>query len=72
MEKQYFISQKVFLTKQPDFRPEFPSHSNKWSSLRQEPEAPINNATSRGPRREPPAGAGGLQVAGFDDLTRRL
>jgi hypothetical protein len=31
----------------------------------QEPEAPINNATSRGLRREPPAGAGGLQVAGF-------
>ena len=31
----------------------------------QEPEDPINNATSRGLRREPPAGAGGLQVAGF-------
>src|SRR5574337_1175727 len=31
--------------------------------LRQEPEDPFNNATSRGLRREPPAGAGGLQVA---------
>jgi hypothetical protein len=31
----------------------------------QEPEAPINNTTSRGPRREPLAGAGGLHVAGF-------
>ncbi|HTF99540.1 MAG TPA: hypothetical protein VK654_03005 [Nitrospirota bacterium] len=37
----------------------------KWSPLRQELEAPFNNATSRGLRREPPAGAGGLQVAGF-------
>jgi hypothetical protein len=31
----------------------------------QEPEAPINNATSRGLRRDPTAGAGGLQVAEF-------
>jgi hypothetical protein len=31
----------------------------------QEPEAPFNNATSRVLRRDPPAGAGGLQVAGL-------
>ena len=31
---------------------------HEWSPLRQEPEAPIKNATSRGLRREPPAGAG--------------
>ena len=34
-------------------------------SPRQEPEAPFNNATSRGLRREPRGGAGELQVAGF-------
>jgi len=31
----------------------------KWSPLRQELEAPFNNATSRGLRREPPAGVYG-------------
>ena len=42
----------------------------KWSPLRQEPEAPCNNATSRELQRiPPPAGAGGFQVAG---LTRFL
>jgi hypothetical protein len=30
-----------------------------WSPLRQEPEAPFDNATSRGLRREPPAGEPG-------------
>ena len=39
---------------------------NEWSPLQQEPEAPFNNATSRVLRRDPPAGAGGLQVAGFN------
>jgi hypothetical protein len=38
----------------------------QWNPLRQEPEAPSNNATSRGLRRITPAGAGGLQVAGFN------
>jgi hypothetical protein len=37
----------------------------------QEPEAPFNNATSRVLRREPPAGAGGLQVAGLNILAGR-
>ena len=37
----------------------------QWSPLRQEPEAPFNNATSRVLWREPPAEVGGLQVAGF-------
>jgi hypothetical protein len=39
----------------------------EWSPHWQEPEALFNNATSRVLRREPPAGAGGLQVAGFID-----
>jgi len=45
---------------------------NEWSPLQQEPEAPFNNATSRVQRREPPAGAGGLQVAGFISIHNEL
>ena len=52
---------------------------NEWSPLRskmtfrlQEPEAPFNNATSRVQRREPPAGAGGSQVAGFISIHNEL
>jgi hypothetical protein len=45
---------------------------NEWSPLRQEPEAPFNNATSRVQRRNPPAGAGGLQVAGFMSIHNKL
>ena len=38
----------------------------QWSPLRQEPEAPYNNATSRELRRiPPPAGDGGFQVTGL-------
>jgi len=38
----------------------------EWSPLRQEPEAPQNNATSRGLHRiPPPAEAGGFQTAGL-------
>jgi hypothetical protein len=41
----------------------------QWSPLRQEPEAPQNNATSRGLHRiPPPAEAGGFQTAGLNVL----
>ena len=45
---------------------EKPNHHKQWSPLRQEPEAPYNNATSRELHRIPPlAGAGGFQVTGL-------
>ena len=44
---------------------DFTPHT-QWSPLRQEPEAPQNNATSRGLHRiPPPAEAGGFQTAGL-------
>jgi hypothetical protein len=42
---------------------------NEWSPLRQEPEAPYSNATSREVQRIPlPAEAGGFQIAGLKRL----